>query len=273
MTESQRADSDFFADAHAHFVSTLGLELPPELSDSAAEGSLQIDPYLQADGRPWPNMAALLTMADILMGRLAAQHTAPRISVTADLGVRLFRAAVDERIVFRVRMLKMGQTMSVGAADLVSGRTNELIGTSVGTFLASPRPVDQLPEGLTMDRRAVRSSAPTLAEHVGVSLPSPGVAELPELRPEHGNATQSLQGGLVALLSEAATYGAMSGIAHVVDTLTVHYLAAGRVGPFRATAEPLDQGAERAAFRVELLDLGRDRVIALAETTARPLGE
>ena len=79
---------------------------------------------------------------------------------------------------------------------------------------------------------------------------------------------------MVALIGEVATYSAAGGLdgpTQVVDTLEVHYLAAGRVGPFRATAEPLERSAARSSFRVELRDLGRDRVIALIETTTRPL--
>jgi acyl-coenzyme A thioesterase PaaI-like protein len=272
VTEVGSGDTDFFADAHGSFLSTLGFELHPE-RDLAADGVVGIDPYLQAEGVPWPNMATLLTLADVLIGRLASRNTAPRISVTADLGVRLFRPVAGERVVVSARLRKVGRTMSVGDATIHLERTGELVGTSLGTFLASPRPGDHALSGFPPERRATRRAG-TLREHIGITSPEPGVAELGTLRPDVVNATQSLQGGVAALLGEVATYSAVGGLdgpAQVVDTLGVHYLAAGRDGPFVATAEPLERTAARSSFRVELRDGGRDRVIALIETTTRPL--
>lgn len=272
MSHEPAQGGDFFADAHGHFVSTLGFELQPE-RDLAADGAVQIDPYLAAaPGVAWPNMATLLTLADVLIGRLASRNTAPRISVTADLGVRLFRPVLDERVVVRARLRKVGRTMSVGDATIHLERTGEQLGTALGTFLASPRPGDQALSGFPTERRATRPRAATLREHIGITTPGAGVAELGALRPDLVNATNSLQGGVVALLGEVATYSAVAdGPAQVVDSLEVHYLAAGRVGPFRATAAALERTTARSSFRVELCDLGRDRVMALIETTTRPL--
>jgi acyl-coenzyme A thioesterase PaaI-like protein len=274
VTENEPASGDFFADAHGHFVSTLRFELPPELDDYSAEGTVDVDPYLQAEGVPWPNMAVLLTLSDVLIGRLASRHSAPRISVTADLGVRLFKGVVDEPIACRARLVKVGRTMTVGDATFYSERSGERIGTSLGTFLASPRPVDEAPNGFPSERRVLQTRARSLCEHVGISVPETGVADIGAFRQELGNATQSLQGGVVALLGETATYsavGALDGPPQVVDSLEVHYLAAGRVGPFRAVAEPIEWSPARCALRVEVSDLGRDRVIALIDATTRPL--
>jgi len=274
VTKDELAAGDFFADAHGHFVSTLRFELQSEPDDYSAEGTVEIGPYLQAEGVAWPNMAVLLTLADVLIGRLASRHSAPRISVTADLGVRLFKAAGVERISCRARLVKVGGTMTVGDATFYSERSEERIGTSLGTFLASPRPVDEVPDGFPSELRVEQTRARTLFEHVGVSIPETGVAEVGAIRQELGHATQSLQGGVVALLGEAATYsavGALDGPPQVVDSLEVHYVAAGRVGPFRAVAEPIEWSPARCALRVEVSDLGRDRVIALIDTTTRPL--
>ncbi len=138
MTKDEHATGDFFADSHGHFVSTLRFELPPEPDDYSAEGTVEVDPYLQAEGMAWPNMAVLLTLSDVLIGRLASRHSAPRISVTADLGVRLFKATVDERISCRARLVKVGRTMTVGDATFYSERSGERIGTSLGHLSRVP---------------------------------------------------------------------------------------------------------------------------------------
>jgi hypothetical protein len=73
---------ELHADARAHFMATMGFE--HSVKDHAAWGSVTAGDYLRtAPG--WPGVAALLTFADVLIGRLASQRTAPRISVTADL--------------------------------------------------------------------------------------------------------------------------------------------------------------------------------------------
>lgn len=254
----------------------MGFEFEPETDDRHARGALTVDPYLQAEGLPWPNVATLLTMADILIGRLASHHTAPRISVTSNLGVRLFDPPVGERIEFRARLVKIGRTMTVGVAELFSERSDQLIGTALGTFLASPRPVDEAPHGLPSEfqPRGDVPRARTLAEQVGLGLPEPGIAEIASLRSDLTNATESLQGGVTALLGEAAIYSAVHaaiGGRHVVDTLEVHYLAAARVGPFRATVEVLNHEVPRAYYRSEVRDLGQDRLAAIIEATTRTL--
>lgn len=262
------------SDARGGFVSTMGLQLDPEIDDRTARGSVTIGPYLQVDGIAWPNAATLLTLADVLIGRLASYHTAPRISVTADLGVRLFDPPVGERLQMRARMRKVGQTMSVGDADLFS-ESGQLVGTCLGTFLASPRPADQAFLGLTGEMGVSAPTARNLAEQVGIVVTDAGVAELPALRTDLENATESLQGGVVALLGETAIYSAVAtdgGATHVVETFEAHYLAAGRIGPFRATAEVLRRNADRAYCRVEVGDLGRDRLCAIIETTTRTFG-
>jgi acyl-coenzyme A thioesterase PaaI-like protein len=278
--------SELHADARGHFVSTLGFQLDTEIDDRSANGSLMLDSYLQSDHISWPNLSALLTLADVLIGRLASHHTAPRISVTANLSVRLFEPPLGQRVECRSRLRKVGRTMSVGAAEFFSEHSAEPFGTSIGTFLASPRPADELPVGFTLplsegnqgegsQSEATQSPPRThrLEDHVGIEFPDPGVAEILALRPDLGNATGSLQGGVVALLGEAATYNALRAAGsndQVVDSLEVYYLAAARQGPFRATAELLGGGTTRGHSRVEIRDLGRDRLTSIIEATTRP---
>jgi acyl-coenzyme A thioesterase PaaI-like protein len=282
MTDAQqRAAGDLLAeglhaDARGHFIGTMGFEFGKEPDDRHALASVVIDPYIQAEGLPWPNAATLLTLVDILVGRLASYHTAPRISVTANLGLRLFDPPVGERIEFQSELIKVGRTMTVGVAQLYAAGSGRLVGTSLGTFMASPRPVDQAPHGfppVSAPRgKLVRSGS--LNDQIGLRMVQPGVAELAALETDLANATQSLQGGATALLGEAAIYGAVGAVLggrQVIDSLEVHYLAAGRLGPFRATAQVLHHDSVRSFCQCDVADLGSDRVVAVIEATTRAL--
>jgi acyl-coenzyme A thioesterase PaaI-like protein len=257
---------DLHADARAHFIATLGFE--HVIEDHVAAGSVTIDEYL-CTGPGWPGVAALLTFADVLIGRLASRRTAPRISVTADLSVWVLGPLPpDGRISMSATLIKTGQSMSVGETEITASTSGHVVAAALGTFLASPRPVDRVPERLasgfpTIDRRQV-VIAPTLAEHVGLTVLEPGVTEI-QRRPDLMNAAESLQGGLVALLGELAAQsaaGAATGSPHVVESLEVHYLAAARTGPFRATARLLSTETDRALARVDVRDQGRENRLA-----------
>jgi acyl-coenzyme A thioesterase PaaI-like protein len=174
-------------------------------------------------------------------------------------------------------LIKTGQSMSVGETEIRASRSGHVVATALGTFLASPRPVDRVPESfgdLLPPGNGPRASvAATLAEQVGLKVVEPGLAEI-DLRPDLVNATESLQGGLVALLGEMAAQSAASaaaGVPHVVDSLEVHYLAAARVGPFRGTARLLSAEPDRTLVRVEVRDQGRDgRVASVIVAGTRP---
>jgi acyl-coenzyme A thioesterase PaaI-like protein len=99
---------------------------------------------------------------------------------------------------------------------------------------------------------------------VGVLEQAPGVVEVPR-RPFVEQASGSLQGGVVALLGEAA---AQSLTGRPVVDLDVRFLSAVRAGPGRATATALDD----ELVRVEVRDVGRGgRLAALAMVRATPV--
>jgi acyl-coenzyme A thioesterase PaaI-like protein len=257
-------------------MATMGFE--HDLDDHTAWGRVTMGAYLRSAPR-WPGVAALLTFADVLIGRLASQQTTPRISVTADLGVRILAPIPDDGVIeMSAGLLKAGRSMTVGETLFRSASSGDLLATAVGTFMASPRPVDLVPEGgFGVERRfvGIQPSAPTLAEQVGLRVIDAGVVEI-GLREDLLNATQSLQGGITSLMGEVAAQTAATdaaGHSHVVQSLEVYYLAAGRVGPFRSSAQVLSPGGPSVQVRVQLTDLGRDaRPIALimAETVTDP---
>jgi acyl-coenzyme A thioesterase PaaI-like protein len=261
---------DLNSDARAHFMSTMGFSY--DMDEHRATGRAAMGPYLRSSVR-WPGVSALLTFADVLIGQLASLRTAPRISVTSDMWVRVLRPFADGgEISMSAELLKSGRTMSVGETRFFS-EAHDLLAVAVGTFLASPRPVDEAPEGFSEAVwRPGAEVAPTLVEQVGLRVLAPGQVEL-ALRPDLVNATESLQGGLVALLGEVAAAGAATeatGRPHVVEDLQVRYLAAARIGPFRTSVD-IHLDGPAPLVRVEVRDPGRDdRLAALILADTRP---
>lgn len=262
---------DLNADERAHFMSTMGFEY--SLDESGGHGRVVVGDYLRT-GPNWPSQAVLITFADILIGILASHQTAPRISITTDLSVHMVRAMpADGEIRLGSRLGKVGRSMTVGETEVYDARTGELIAVAIGTFQASPRPqdvADQSFRDMIHHRPALDVVESTLAEQVGIRVLEPGVAEI-DMRPDLINATESLQGGLVALLGEVSAQSAAEaslGKPAVVDSLEVHYLAAARVGPFQALARLLSPDVAR----VEIRDPGRqNRLVSLIMAGTRGL--
>ncbi len=94
-------------------------------------------------------------------------------------------------------------------------------------------------------------------------------------RPDLGNASDSLQGGLVGLLAETAAESLVSAEAGRPwwgRRLYVRYLAAMRVGPGVARSRILRRDDATATVRVEVRDRGRDsRLTGLVGVECVPL--
>jgi acyl-coenzyme A thioesterase PaaI-like protein len=271
------ATRSLHADARGHFIGSLGFRY--ELDEGGGgRGTAVITPHLRAAGTAWPNVSALLTFADIIIGVLASRRTAPRISITSDLSVRVFGPfPEDGNVEMAGDLVKTGRSVSVGETECRSATDGTLLARALGTFTASPRPMDEAPDGVPALPERFQTEPEPLSEpfpdRVGLRVLAPGVTELP-LRLDLMNATESLQGGVVALLGEVAAQTgatAAAGRLHVVDHLDVRYLAAARVGPFRAVAEVEAGDGGRSDVRVEVRDPGRDnRLAALVVATTRP---
>lgn len=119
--------------------------------------------------------------------------------------------------------------------------------------------------------------SPGLLQHLGFRLSSvedatgTTVCEV-DLRADLVNPAGMLQGGVIATLVDVAggVAAARASGSHVVFTsdLTLHYLAAGRVGPVRATARVLRRGRTSVVVEVEVVDTGADnRLMTVATMT------
>ncbi len=242
------------------------------IGDGRGHGRATINEYLMA-APGWPSVSVLLTYADVLIGVAASTRTSPRISVTASLSVYLTGPLEGGgAIEMPCHLTKSGRTVTVGETEILTDDGRPL-GVAIGTFQASPRPQDTLSPRMTQGHRMERieSPHPTLADHVGLEVVEPGLTRI-GLRPDLLNGTQSLQGGLVALLAEAAAQSAATAdraTAAVVEGIEVHYLAAARVGPIQARAERVGPDL----YRVTAHDTGMDdRIVCLVVARTREVG-
>jgi acyl-coenzyme A thioesterase PaaI-like protein len=124
---------------------------------------------------------------------------------------------------------------------------------------------------LAFERQA-QGPAPRLRRRLGlriVDAPA-GVCELPH-EAFVCNSLGALQGGALAILADAAVEAA--GGART-EALTLHYLALGRVGPYRSEARVLRRDAAGAWVRARIHDRGADeRLLALVDARVGSAGD
>jgi acyl-coenzyme A thioesterase PaaI-like protein len=262
-----------YADAPAHFTSELGLTF--EVNEGRTQGWATVVPELCVPGTDFPRPSVLLTFADIASGMIATELSPERVPVTVDLGVRILAPPGLGPIELSATMLKTGRSTMVAETTFASPRSPVPWAVAVATFMASPREVDVFDNSPVRAPRLSRESLPTLpaplAERVGVRLVAPGHAEL-EHRHELSNATNTIQGGLIALVAEVASESMAEATdvgRCVVHDLDVRYLRAARVGPAFTVGRLLHHRGHEATARVEVRDRGADdRLVALVTTRA-----
>jgi acyl-coenzyme A thioesterase PaaI-like protein len=235
-----------------HTVTRVGDEL---------RGTATIIPEMHAPGTSHLRTSILAIWADILTGLCVAEELAPRVPVTVEIDVHLYRPAPGSgRIVGMARTLKSGRSLFVAGVDFVSG-DDEVIGVAGASFMIAPDPTVKLPPELTVDvPRPDRLLAVPIAERAGCQRRGPGVAVLP--RSTDGlNSSNTLNGGLIALVAEEAVLSLTPG--GTLSSLGLRFLQPVRVGPVVASAREASGLAQ-----VELRDEGSgDRLSAVA--TAR----
>ena len=124
-------------------------------------------------------------------------------------------------------LLKIGRTTTVGETTFSEPGADLPFAISFGTFIGSPRPVDvrdsdpartdELPKMLSLTR--------PFTERLGIRIVEPGVADV-DHRPDLLNSSDSIQGGVLALIAEVAAQSlatAEGGRTFVVDDLDIRY--------------------------------------------------
>jgi uncharacterized protein (TIGR00369 family) len=268
--------ASFEMDHERHFTRSLGYRRLD--AEDAGRGAARATPQLCVPGTDYPHISVLLTLSDMVTGMLAMSATTPRVAVTVDLRTRLYHAPAHGEYTIDARILRTGSSLTVVEAMLTAVDHDTPFAVTLGSFLASPRPADVMPDMTGAMRGREWPEQPALSEPftelVGLRVIEPGVTEV-VLRPDLGNATGSLQGGIVALLGETAAQtlaSAESGATFVVDDIDVRYLRAVRIGPARAIATLHQLDDELAAATVEVRDTGMDdRVAAYVTAECRRL--
>lgn len=247
-------------DRPSHIIAELGFGV--RKAGDEVRGSGSVVPEMWTPGTTCVRTSILATWVDIVAGHLAVGSFAPRVPVTLELDVHLYRpleGCQDVEVVGRV--LKAGRSVVVSGLELHDGN-GAILGFGHGSFVAAPNPALRMPE-LPRHFDVLTRRAPTLevpfAERAGCMRREPGVAVLPR-RDDGLNASGTVNGGLLALVAEEAAVSLTPGAA--LSSMALRYLQPVRRGPAIAQAD-----VHRGVGRVEVRDAGADGRLAVVAIT------
>jgi len=244
----------------AHVVAELGLAI--DVVGDELHGTAAVQPEMFVPGTTCLRISILAAWADHAAGLVAAQAVAPRVGVTLDLDVHLYRQPRGLHAVKVIaRPRKVGHAVTVIGVELVAG-DGDPVGLGTASFVPAPDAQLTLPplaESLAAARtRTARLTMP-FAQRARCERLEAGVA-LILVSPEATNASKTLNGGLLALVVEEAHLSAVSG--NTLASLAMRYLRPVRVGPAVAHAE-----VRAGLGRVEVRDAGSEDRLAVTATT------
>ena len=225
--------------------------------------------HLRAEGRGVRSgvLLALLDSVGGLCGGLAALPDGWVVST--NLSART--TTLDHTGPFRIeaRVLRLGRASVVTAVEIHDeGASDALVvdGVLTSAILVPENGPPQWERPLVLrSSEPEPPSQPTVPEWLGSHPVDERTIEMP-LADALRNPWGILHGGAVAALVDLAAEHATGGAA---TDVVLHFLAPNRAGPVRAVAEPLGTRADGTVARVEVRDVGADRVTALAVVTAR----
>jgi acyl-coenzyme A thioesterase PaaI-like protein len=249
------------APARRHVLQELGWEVgPSEEADRRMLGSAVVVPEMHAPGTSHLRTSILAAWADVVAGYLAVETVGPRVPVTLELDVHLYRPAPGAGLVRgEGKVMKSGRSVFVAGVDFLD-ENGEPFGFAAASFMAAPDErlrIDSL-AGRGPLARGPRLSVP-FAERAGCERRAPGVAALAH-SDDVLNASNTINGGLIALTAEEAVLS-LSPPGASLASLDLRYLQAVRVGPAVATAE-----VRHGLGRVEVCDEGNENRLCVAAT-------
>ncbi len=220
-----------------HVLFDLGWEVRRTADE--LRGSAPIVPEMHVPGTAHLRTSILAAWADTLAGLLAVDVIGPRVPVTLELDVHLYRPAPAAGLVFGVGgVVKSGRTVLVASVDFRDD-TGEPFAFAAATFMPAPD-VNKLMPPRTPGEEILPSGGRLevpFAERAGCERVAPGVAVL-HPSGDTLNAASTLNGGLIALAVEEAALSLSTG--ETLSTLDLRYLQPVRSGP--AVAEAYVQG-------------------------------
>jgi acyl-coenzyme A thioesterase PaaI-like protein len=247
--------TDHDGTASAHMLLELGLETWDAGEEQHATGPV-LDGML-VPGTENLRTSVLAVWADTIAGHQAIRELSPRVPVTLELGLDLYREPAGLHGVRAVgRVAKAGRAVVVVTVEFA-----DVDGAPVGiahvSFMAAPDSNLVFP-GERLEVRTDRRLSVPFAERAGCVRVAPGTVRLPR-SPDGGNASDTLNGGLLALAGEEAALSATgaTGVSH----LALRYLRPVRVGPAIARADVVGEVAN-----IEIRDEGGDDRLAVLAT-------
>jgi acyl-coenzyme A thioesterase PaaI-like protein len=242
-----------------HIVAELGLEMAND-PDSVA-GSATVIPEVCVPGAAALRTSVLATWTDVLAGAVAARSIEPRIPLTLDLEVQLYRPTpVGSRLLGEASLVRAGRTIVVTQTRFRDAATGELHADALASFVTAPGPGEVT--GSSPMTHLVAPLAVPLAERCGSRIVEPGTAEVPH-RPDGLNPGGAIQGGLVALAAEKAA-ASLHPEPVLLASLNIRFLRPFMVGPAHAVATGVG-----GLSVVHVSDAGTGKLGAIA-TGARP---
>jgi acyl-coenzyme A thioesterase PaaI-like protein len=239
-----------------HIITELGFATA-QVGDEM-HGTASVTPQMHVPGTGHLRTSILATWADNLAGLLAVVALTPRVPVTLELDVHLYRPAPGDGVVRGVgRTVKAGRSVFVASVEFTSG-AGEPVAVGAGSFMAAPDPGMTMHAGPSAGPRPNGRLTLPFAERAGCERQRPGVAVLP--RSEDGlNSSNTVNGGLIALAAEEAVLSLAPGA--TLCSLGLRYLQAVRAGPVVATARVRD-----GLGQVDLRDAGNGGRLSVTAT-------
>jgi acyl-coenzyme A thioesterase PaaI-like protein len=245
--------------ARRHVLQDLGWAVFP--AGDELHGTATVVPEMHVPGTGHLRVSILAAWADVLAGHLAVKTRGPRVPVTLELDVHLYRPAPTSGTVRgECRVVKSGRSVFVAGIEFVTG-DGEPVGFAAASFMSAPD------ERLTISIPPVDpGAAPPVpgrltvpfAQRAGCERLAPGIASLSHAE-DVLNASNTINGGLIALTAEEAVLSLAPGA--TLSSLAMRYLQPARVGPVVAEAQVHDGLA-----RVEVRDAGNDNRLCVMAT-------
>lgn len=252
-------NDDPVARVRRHVLQDLGWTVSAAGED--LHGAATIVPEMHVPGTGHLRVSILAAWADVLAGHLAVNTRGPRVPVTLELDVHLYRPAPGTGTVRgECRVVKSGRSVFVAGVEFVTGE-GDPIGFAAASFMSAPD--ERLTISIPPPDPDVPAPAPgrlivPFAERAGCERVEPGVARLSHAE-DVLNASNTINGGLIALTAEEAVLSLAPRA--TLASLDMRYLQPARVGPVVAEAQVHDGLA-----RAEVRDAGNDNRLCVMAT-------
>ena len=276
-----------------HFLGDLGMEAELTSETSARVRTRVTRHVTTADGGV--RSGVLATLVDIVGGAIAARVLRPDWMATADLSLQLVGPVRGPWVEARGSIARRGRTTLVveaivvcvdedGHDSVVGAAAADPVAWASMTFSVLPaqNPSSSVQTAGELPARwsfAGGGLERPVLDALLVEVVDPAAGRLSmAVRPYLHNSFRAVQGGVIALLAEAAGAEALGaahgldGASFVITDLQIAYLALGRVGPVVTSTRVLGDGPDdRAGAVVELRDSGADdRLMTVVNVSGAP---